>query len=109
MKKTILAISALAAAAVLSGCARGSVTEAGAGTIYSGKTKHFVAVTDNKIGSKEGKAGPLVNIIGIVPNGDTSIATAAKDGGITKIATVDAQITNILGVYSETTLIVTGE
>ncbi len=107
MKKTILAVSALAAAAVLSGCARGSVTEAGAGTLFSGDTKHFVAVTDN-VGSKEGTAGPLVNIIGIVPSGDTSVSTAAKNGGIKKIA-VDSKIKNILGIYSETTIIVTGE
>ena len=109
MKKTILAVSALALAAALSGCARGTMTEGGAGAIYSGGTKHAVMVTDNKIGSKVAESEPLVNIIGIVPKGDTSFATTAAKAGITKIATVDSKITNILGIYSETTLIVTGE
>lgn len=45
-------------------------------------------VTDNSTGSKTGEAKVVVGIFG-KKDIDVSIARAAEDGGITKIATVD--------------------
>jgi predicted small lipoprotein YifL len=67
-------------------------------------------ITDNEGGpdSKTGEASFKV-ILGFMPmNADASIATAAKNGGITKVATVDQKITG--GFFTSTyTTVVTGK
>jgi len=65
-------------------------------------------VTDNPAGEKEGRA--TVKVIGnvFVLGGDLSIRTAAENGGITKISTVDYEVKSGLFVSKHTT-IVTGE
>ncbi|MBE9541537.1 MAG: hypothetical protein KAS98_11745 [Deltaproteobacteria bacterium] len=42
-------------------------------------------------------------------NGNSSIATAAENGGITKITSVDTEIKSILFVYIEYKTVVRGE
>ncbi|MCS7013548.1 MAG: TRL domain-containing protein [Chloroherpetonaceae bacterium] len=54
-----------------------------------------VAVSGNQIGQKVGKASSSI-ILGLFAFGDSSIQAAAKNGGITKISTVDVQFTSIL-------------
>jgi hypothetical protein len=51
-------------------------------------------VTDNPVGSKVGEASYRLNIFGLPTTKDANVgaAQAAKNGGITKIATVDKQI-----------------
>ena len=51
-------------------------------------------VTDNPIGSKTGEASYRLNIFGLPTTKDANVgaAEAAKNGGITKIATVDMQV-----------------
>ena len=44
-----------------------------------------------------------------VMSADVSISTAAANGGITKIATVDSKTVNYLGIWVVRTTIVTGE
>lgn len=47
--------------------------------------------------------------IGLVCIGDAGIATAAADGGISRISTVDYRYMSILAIlYTKTTIIVTG-
>ena len=71
-----------------------------------------VAATSNAIGSKIGTAkatsyfGPAP--FGIALDQDASIQTAAKNGGITKISTVDVKQGNMLGLIYTTETIVTG-
>ena len=67
-----------------------------------------VNATSNPVGSKVGisKGASIFNIYFDI---DTSIRTAAKNGGITKISTVDYKIYNVLGIYIEYSCIVTGE
>ena len=50
-----------------------------------------VIITDNPVGSKVGEASYRLNIIGLPSTKDANrgIAEAARNGGITKIATVD--------------------
>ena len=65
-------------------------------------------VSNNKIGSKRGEASRTI-ILGITfGHTDLSLQTAAKNGGITKIATVDWKVR---GGFFKTTYstIVTGE
>lgn len=50
-----------------------------------------IAVTDNPVGTKKGVAKATA-IFGICGNCDVSAAKAAKNGKITKIATVDFKI-----------------
>jgi len=59
-------------------------------------------------GPKTGKA-EAQNILGVVATGDASIQAAARDGGITRIATVEHHSTNILMIWAKFTTIVTGD
>ena len=67
-----------------------------------------VTATSNAVGSKIGTAKGTV-IIGLSFNEDASIRTAAKQGGISKISTVDIKYGNILGLVRTYETIITGE
>lgn len=60
------------------------------------------------IGSKTGKA-QMVNYLGWIAQGDASVAAAAKNGGISKVKTVDYHYDSLLGIINKTTTIVTGD
>ena len=68
-----------------------------------------VAVSSNPIGAKTGSAKADVFLSVFCFGGDASIQTAAKNGGITRVATVDMKMTNILNLLQSYTTIVTGE
>jgi hypothetical protein len=70
-----------------------------------------VDLTSNTIGSKVGEATGTVNFYGALGgNADFSLQTAAKNAGITRIATVDMRVKNLLGgLFVTYTTIVTGE
>lgn len=68
-----------------------------------------VAATSNPVGSKVGTSS-ATGYLGILFFGaDASIQTAAKNGGITKISTVDIKQSTILGLIYTYETIVTGE
>lgn len=95
MKKGIFVSMVLGALAALSGCS--SVTSP-------------LAATANPVGSKIGEATVsfLLGTIPIGKNRDGGIYAAAKNGGITRISTVDVKTKNwIIGVTKTT--VVTGE
>ena len=100
MKKT-LALAALGAV-LFAGCA----TTAPIGTIYSG-VELPVSATSSANASKEGRA-TCKSILGLVAIDDCSVATAAKNGGINEIQSVDTEVTNILGLYGTFTTVVKG-
>jgi hypothetical protein len=56
-----------------------------------------VDATSNEVGSKVGRSSGAVLFGAIVVDDDAGIQAAAKDGGITKISTVDIRTTSILG------------
>ena len=64
-------------------------------------------VTDSTEGTKEGIATSTM-ILGVA-YGDSSIGTAAANGGISKIMAVDTEIKSVLGVYAEIKTIVRGK
>lgn len=94
MKKGLKSIcAALAVTAMLSSC---SVTLP-------------VNATSNPVGSKVGRA-TATGYLGVLFFGaDASIRTAAKNGGITKISTVDIKHTSFLNLIITYETIVTGE
>ena len=67
-----------------------------------------VTATSNSVGSKVGKSSATV-VLGFAFDEDASIRTAAKQGGISKISTVDMKVKNILGIIVTYETIITGE
>ena len=106
MKSLTIALCA-AAAAMLTGCVVVGPTNAGSALtldVVSPDT-NFIdnSVKPEKCG--EAKADGII----CFTRGDSSIATAMKNGGITKIHHVDYKVTNILGIIGSTTTLVYGE
>ncbi|RMG83904.1 MAG: hypothetical protein D6707_00130 [Bacteroidetes bacterium] len=93
MKKLVKPLMAVATAVALSSC---SLTLP-------------VAATSNPVGSKVGKASGTCYLGVICLGADASIQTAAQNGGIKKISTVDIKTNNILNLIVTYETIVTGE
>ena len=89
-----------------SGCAM-SMNNPVTGALYSG-TQGATAATSNPIGGKKGESCAM-SILGIIGLGDSSIATAAKAGGVSKVSTVDSNNFQVLGIYAKNCTVVTGE
>jgi TRL-like protein family len=100
MKKSMLLMLALVV--VFSGCAVYPLT----GALYTNGVKSPIAATSNEVGMRMGSARAR-SIFGIA-FGDASIQQAAINADIKKIATVDYKVWNLLGIFVETTTIVTG-
>lgn len=94
MKKLVVsALAAIALAAVATSCT----------TVNPG-------IVGNASIAKHGESTGLFLFRYIpLPSADISIETAAKNGGITKVATVDYKEHSILGIIVTKTTIVTGE
>ena len=107
MKKTALLV---VAAIGLAGCAGMNFASRANGPygIYS-DTKANTAVTDVAVTpAKTGEACSM-SILGIVTTGASSVPTAAKAGGIKKIASVDNTFMQVLGLYAKYCTVVSGE
>jgi len=105
MKKVMVMLSVVCLVGLLlSGCAFGPYAP---GVGYS-SIKGPITSTGNAAGSKVGTA-EAVNYGGVVAMGDASIETAAKNGGIKRIHTVDYEMINYSPFFIKTTTIVTGE
>ncbi len=68
-----------------------------------------VTATSNSVGSKVGRAKANGFFGFIYLDADASIRAAAKQGGITKISTVDIKASNFLNILTSYETIVTGE
>ncbi len=96
-------------AVIMTGCAAGlRANDPVMGFIF----KDVHAPTPNNVGnggraSKTGTA-TCTEILGWVATGDCSVATAAKNGGITQVSTVDHHTHSILGIYATYTTKVGG-
>lgn len=93
MKKSMKFLSLLAAVAFLASC---SYTRP-------------AGLTQNSTGSKVGMASGTCYLFILCFNADWSLRTAAQNGGIKKIATVDYKQSNILNIVFTHETIVTGE
>ncbi len=104
MFKKIASTVVVSSVVFLSGCAM-QPTHA---MVYSNATSPYMA-TSAEAGSKVGESETCTNVLGLIATGDCSISTAAKNGGIKTVSTVDWKGTNILGFYSTGKTIVTGK
>jgi len=107
----------IAAAFVLSGLAVACLMASGCAWAYgpafipaaiSVTATPIAAGPDQEGGTPAKGSATAVNVLGLFAFGNASIRAAMNDGGITKIKTVDAHMTNILGIYSSYTTEVTG-
>jgi len=101
MKKAALLVAVTLGVASLTGCGSGiAYFPAGAplGSLYNGTTTSK-AIGSGAVGAKHGEACGM-SILGLVTIGDSSAATAAKNGGVTTIGVIDVQDMNILGIYA---------
>lgn len=98
--KKIIGAFALAAALALTACT----------TVAPGYGFGTDAVVPNASSVKTGEAegGFLFGFIPVT-SADVSVSTAAKNGGIKKIATIDTKKVSYLGIWVKRTTIVTGE
>ncbi|TKX29352.1 hypothetical protein CQA38_04520 [Campylobacter sp. MIT 12-5580] len=101
MKKTLLV--AATAATFFTACA----TTHPVGMAFT-NAKLPVEATSSVGASKEGRA-TCKSVLALVAIDDCSVATAAKNGGITQIQSVDYEVNNILGIYGTYTTIVKGK
>jgi len=78
-------------------------------SLASCATTYPLTATSNPVGSKMGQASATY-LFGILPLGsaDMGIYAAAKNGGITKISTVDMKVTPLLFITTIST-VVSGE
>jgi len=92
MKKAIVIVALMFAVVALMGCP-------------SLNLPHSVgSASIQKTGQSSGSI-----ILGLFGNVDAGIAAAAKNGGITKIASVDTEVKSVLGFITTYTTTVTGE
>jgi len=68
-----------------------------------------VNATSNAVGSKVGKSSGTCYLTILCFGVDASIQTAAKNGGISKISTVDFKKSDVLGIVVTYECIVTGD
>ena len=104
MKKTKIMLSA-GLVLLMTGCAMGRAPVSG--YLYS-DVSGSESSTSNAVGRKVGSAC-ATSILGWVGTGDASAATAAKNGGISKISSVDYHTKSILGLWAESCTKVSGD
>jgi hypothetical protein len=102
MAKRLLAL--VAGAALFSGCAMAASPVNG----WYADVKWGTEIPSGSPGSKVGMA-ECQTILGLFASGDATVETAARNGGITTVKTVDHHSMNVLGIYSKFTTKVTGD
>jgi len=93
----------LAGACVMIAACATPITEAGFALFA--QTTQPMMVSSNT-GRKVGRAC-ATNVLGLIVQGDMSVEAAKKNGGITKVASVDKEVKGY-AVYAEVCTIVTG-
>jgi hypothetical protein len=102
-----LAMFAVLAGLILLVCS-GCATYLPAGSFYTGAKGAIGAGAGDVSHSKVG-ISQSTSILGLVATGDSSIKTAAANGGIKKIKYVDYEVENILGLYGVYKTVVYGD
>lgn len=106
MKKLL---ASLAVVGLLAGCA--STQPVGAlysgGNFYNGATVVDASAKDVRA-VKTGKAC-ATSVLSLVAVGDNSVASAKRNGMITKVSSIDYNVNNVLGLYGSYCTVVKGE
>ena len=117
VKRALLALGIGAVAFVASGCAGGGCGLAQSRTnacIFENSMNPGKAISSDAKPLKTGKACGF-NVMRIVALGDMRVSTAAQSAGITKIASVDSEVFNLittpgwLAIYGRYCTVVKGE
>ena len=107
MKTSILSTAAILVLATLGACSFPKSSDYyKTGFINDTKESSMIAFDDGQ-NSKTGKAC-TTNYLGLYTTGDSSVGTASKNGGITKVNYVDKSIFSIDMLYAKVCTIVTG-
>ena len=101
MKKILLAL--VASIALLSGCSTSPVSGAVNVAKWDG------AISNPGINNKKTAKVCAQSVLGLFAFGDASIETAKREGGITKVATVDHETFNVFYFYGQYCTVVYGE
>ena len=110
--KTLMFGVAIAAAALVAGCAQiggpTASTAVGIGGIILDHKAPASFNIDNSVKCAKSGTATSKSIV-VFTTGDSSLKAAMDAGGITKVNHVDYEVKNIFNVYSEATTIVWGE
>ena len=102
--KAVIAAVSVTSLVVLTGCA----TSFPLGLVYTSTNQPVTVGTGDMKFSKKGEA-KCQSILGLFASGDASINAACKEANITKVAWVNQEIVNILGIYGSYKTVVFGE
>jgi len=94
MKKLMVVLAGLVMAATLISCATYPIP---------------ITATDHNLGPKVGRASDNIYFGMFGDASGANIPAAARNGNITKISTVDVQVSNFFGIVQTVRVIVTGE
>ncbi|WP_420590433.1 TRL-like family protein [Bacterioplanoides sp.] len=104
--KLILKAAAISGIALLAtGCSL-APTPAGNGLLYT--NVQYQGMANNDATAQKTGSACATNILGLFATGDASIEAAKKAGGITKVATVDAEVTSVMLFFSKYCTVVSG-
>lgn len=103
--RRFLGLAVLLGAGLVSGCA--TVASPVQGAWFTG-VEWGTQVPAGSPGSRSGEAS-CQTILGLIATGDASVEAAARNGGISKVMTVDHKSFSVMGVYGKFTTKVTGE
>jgi len=68
-----------------------------------------VSTSGNAMGGTKTGTSTAIGVLGLWPVADASIEKAARDGGITKVSTVNDKVSNYLYIVTTYKTIVTGD
>ena len=104
MRKAITLLTVCSLVVIAAGCA----STYPVGTLYTELKMPVSATANTGNWSKKGTA-ECVSYLSLFTQGDASIETAKKNGGITKVHHVDWEVKNVLGIIGNYKVIVYGE
>ncbi len=108
MRRLVVLPLLAALLAASSGCAAVAWQNRGVGTgIFYADTATMVWTSGEAMGPKTGEACAR-SWFGVYTVGDASVATAARNGGISRVTHVDQRLENLGGVLATYCLVVTG-
>ncbi len=102
MKNFVKLAVVAGAVSLLAGCA----TYNPQGSLYNG-VKTGMTANNNVSAVKTGQACSN-SYLGLIAVGDASIESAKANGGITNVATINYTTNNVLGIYGEYCVVVSG-
>ncbi len=117
MNKAFLALSSCVLAASLTACygiSTATMPTPVRGDIFMETNAtntgwHSGSFAGNNVGNGKMGEAECKSYIALIATGDCSVATAAKNGGIQSIGTVEHRAFNVLGVFTVYTTRVTGQ